>query len=35
MFSDSTHFHKDEVKNVQEQCVNLILQLIEVNEDSS
>ncbi|AES74702.1 hypothetical protein MTR_6g012130 [Medicago truncatula] len=34
IFADSTPFQKDEVKNVQERCANLILELIEANEDS-
>lgn len=35
IFADSTPFQKDEVKNVQERCANLILELIEANAESS
>jgi hypothetical protein len=32
---DSTPFQKDEVKNVQERCANLIMEFIEANAELS
>jgi hypothetical protein len=34
IFGDSKPFQKDEVKNVQERCANMILEYIEASTDN-